>query len=59
MQAERITNLVLGRRVGESIMIGDDVRVEIDSVHGSTVRLRVFAPESVSVDREEVRERKQ
>lgn len=46
--------LVLSRRVGESVMIGDDVVVTVLDVRGEVVRLGVAAPRSVAVHREEV-----
>jgi len=47
--------LVLSRKLGESIMIGDDVRITILHVGGGRVRLGVQAPAHVTVHREEVR----
>jgi carbon storage regulator len=46
--------LVLTRRAGESIVIGDDVRVVVLDVRGETVRLGIEAPRSVQVHRAEV-----
>ena len=46
--------LVLTRRKNECIVIGDDVRVYVVSVHGEKVRLGVKAPLEVTVHREEV-----
>ena len=46
--------LVLSRRVGESVMIGDDVVVTVLDVRGEVVRLGVAAPRSVAVHREEL-----
>jgi carbon storage regulator len=46
--------LVLTRRAGESIMIGDDVRVVVLDVRGDTVRLGIEAPRSIQVHRAEV-----
>lgn len=46
--------LVLSRRVGESIVIGDDVTVTVLEVRGDVVRLGIKAPRSVSVHREEL-----
>jgi carbon storage regulator len=46
--------LVLTRRAGESIVIGDDVRVVVLDVRGDTVRLGIDAPRSVQVHRAEV-----
>lgn len=49
--------LVLSRKAGESVRIGDRVRVTVVSVSGGQVRLAVDAPESISIHREEVFER--
>jgi carbon storage regulator len=49
--------LVLSRRVGETIVINDDIRVTVVAVQGAQVRLGVVAPRSVQVDRMEVHER--
>jgi carbon storage regulator len=46
--------LQIGRRVGESIMIGDDVRVEVLEIRGNKVRLGFDAPKEVPVNRHEV-----
>jgi carbon storage regulator len=46
--------LVLTRRTGESIMIGDDVRIVVLDVRGDTVRLGIEAPRSIQVHRAEV-----
>ena len=46
--------LILSRKVGESLKIGDDVTVTIADIRGSQVRLQIDAPKSVSVHREEV-----
>jgi len=50
--------LVLGRRVGEEVLIGEDVRIVVLSVHRGRVRLGIYAPRSVQVDRQEVCERR-
>ena len=49
--------LILTRRVGESLMIGDQVTVTVLGVKGNQVRLGVNAPKDVSVHREEIYER--
>jgi carbon storage regulator len=49
--------LILTRRVGETLMIGDDVTVTVLGVKGSQVRLGVDAPREVGVHREEIYER--
>ena len=46
--------LVLTRRVGEEIVMGDTVRVTIVSVQGRRVKMGITAPKHVTVDREEV-----
>jgi carbon storage regulator CsrA len=46
--------LVLSRRNGESIVIDDRIRVQVDRILGSRVRLLIDAPEQVRVDRGEV-----
>lgn len=46
--------LVLTRRVDESIMIGDDVRIVVVDVRGEQVKLGIEAPRSIPVHREEV-----
>jgi carbon storage regulator len=50
--------LVLTRRVGEEIVIGNNVRVTVVAVQGDRIRLGVTAPRLVSVDRLEVHERR-
>lgn len=49
--------LILTRRVGETLVIGDDVTVTVLGVKGNQVRIGVKAPEDVSVHREEIYER--
>lgn len=51
--------LILTRRIGETLMIGDDVTVTVLGNKGNQVRLGVAAPEDVPVDREEIYQRKQ
>ena len=51
--------LVLTRRVGEVLCIGDDITVTVVGVTGHQVQLAIKAPRSVSVDREEIRHRKE
>lgn len=46
--------LILTRRVGETLMIGDEVTVTVLGVKGNQVRLGVNAPKEVSVHREEI-----
>lgn len=49
--------LVLTRKVGEEIVIGDNVRLRIVAVQNQRIRLGITAPPQVTVDREEVQER--
>jgi carbon storage regulator len=46
--------LILTRRIGETVVIGDDVDITVLSVKGNQVRLGVKAPREVSVHREEI-----
>ncbi len=49
--------LILTRRVGETLMIGDEISVTVLGVKGNQVRIGVNAPRDVSVHREEIYER--
>lgn len=49
--------LILTRRVGETLMIGDEVSVTVLGVKGNQVRLGVNAPRDVAVHREEIYDR--
>jgi carbon storage regulator len=49
--------LILTRRVGDAVVIGEDVTVTVLGVKGNQVRIGVNAPKSVSVHRDEIFER--
>jgi len=49
--------LILTRRVGETLMVGDDVTVTVLGVKGNQVRIGVNAPKDISVHREEIYQR--
>jgi len=46
--------LILTRRVGETLVIGDDVSITVLGVKGNQVRVGINAPKNVSVHREEI-----
>lgn len=48
--------LILTRKVGESVMIGNDITVKVLGVNGNRVRIGINAPKSVEVHREEIYE---
>lgn len=49
--------LILTRRVGESLMIGDEVNVTVLGIRGNQVRIGVDAPKDIAVHRQEIYER--
>ena len=51
--------LILTRKVGQSIVIGGNTEVKVLGITGMQVRLGIEAPTEISVDRQEVHERKQ
>lgn len=49
--------LILARRIGETLMVGDEVTVTVLGVKGNQVRLGVNAPKDIAVHREEIYDR--
>jgi carbon storage regulator len=49
--------LILTRRIGESLQIGDNIKVTVLSVRGNQIQLGIEAPPEVAVHREEIYER--
>ncbi|WP_263227091.1 carbon storage regulator CsrA [Pseudomonas alabamensis] len=49
--------LILTRKVGETIVINDDIRITVLGVKGKQVRIGIEAPENVPVHRHEIQER--
>jgi|TARA_B100000035_G_scaffold277936_1_gene256524 carbon storage regulator len=54
---EGVTMLILTRRVGEALMVGDDTKIVVLGVKGSQIRLGINAPKDVKVHREEIYEK--
>ncbi|WP_102026690.1 carbon storage regulator CsrA [Salirhabdus sp. Marseille-P4669] len=46
--------LVLTRKIGESIRVGDDIEVKVISVDGDQIKIGIDAPKSVDIHREEI-----
>ncbi|AKD38909.1 carbon storage regulator [Pasteurella multocida subsp. multocida OH4807] len=49
--------LILTRKVGESLLIGDDISITILNIRGNQVKIGIKAPKDVSVHREEIYQR--
>lgn len=50
--------LILTRRVGETIIIGDAIEVTVVALNGAQVRIGIKAPKDVTVDREEIAQKR-
>jgi carbon storage regulator len=50
--------LVLSRKIGEDIVIGDNIHITVVAIRGENVRLGISAPKEVVVDRQEVYEKR-
>jgi carbon storage regulator len=50
--------LVLSRKIGEAVMVGDNIRITVLEIRGDKVRLGFVAPDEVTVDRLEVHEKR-
>jgi len=57
LRGYEIIMLILTRKIGETITIGDDIHIHVLSMKGGQVRIGVEAPKDVQVNREEVFER--
>lgn len=49
--------LILTRRIGETLVVGDEIKVKVLSIRGSQVRIGITAPKGVGVHRQEVYEK--
>jgi carbon storage regulator len=50
--------LVLSRKVGEEIVIGNDIHIKVVEMRGGKVRIGIVAPEDVIVDRQEIHDKR-
>lgn len=50
--------LVLSRKVGEDIVIGENIHIKVVSIRGEKVRIGISAPKEVTVDRQEVHDKR-
>jgi carbon storage regulator len=57
MYDSEVFMLVLARKKGEVIIIGNDIEIVVVEIRGGKVRLGVVAPEDIRIDRKEVRDR--
>ncbi len=50
--------LILTRKTGESLIINEEIEIKVLSIHRATVKIGIYAPQKIAVDRKEVHERK-
>lgn len=50
--------LVVTRKVGQRVLVGDDIFIKVMKIEGNQVSIGIEAPADVPIDREEIRERK-
>jgi len=50
--------LVLTRKVGEEITVGDHIRITVVAINGDKVRIGINAPKEITVDRQEIHEKR-
>jgi len=51
--------LVLARKIGETIIVNNNIRITVVDIRGGHVRLGIAAPDEVTVDRQEIHEKRQ
>lgn len=54
MNKERISRLVIDRKVGDSFVVGENIEIRIDEIRGQYARVSIKAPVSVSITRKEL-----
>jgi carbon storage regulator len=57
IKRRRRNMLVLSRKLGETLIIGDDIKITVLGISGNQVRMGIAAPKEISVHREEVKAR--
>lgn len=50
--------LVLSRKIGETIVVGDNIRITVVEIRGGKVRIGIVAPADVIVDRQEIHDKR-
>ena len=49
-----MSHLILTRRIGEKLLIGDDIEVSVSNIHGRQVRISIKAPKNIKILRQEL-----